>query len=471
VVEPSPEMLPDDSGALHVGRGEAPPIAIVERAGQSLLTRVALGASVSAILAALVAAIVTSVATAYLVRRSDDQRLLDAASVLAAEIDDSVTRDLPSIVADERRETRHTGISFAVHDGASGAWLAGDAGLPSGRDCIVKDALHSCSVLAACGMRITAAALHEPLSWFFAFSSGLAALVAGLGAWLAARPVAGLVIKPLLELRERVGAIDLSLAAGAELGKPAGVVEVDALRETIRSLLVRIALMLRQAERFAADAAHELRTPLTALRGELELLGEDPSFGAAALMDLSRATRKVVDLQTLVERLLVLALPDRSQWSATEFLSLQDLIDDTVAGLPDGDRVRVTCAPPSGDVVVRGDAALLGILFSNALGNALKFGQRVRVSARESDSEVLLCVDDDGPGVPDGERALVFEAFVRSPLAATRKVPGHGLGLALVAHVARRHGGSARFTGGPPGAHLEIRLPRQARAPAGSESG
>src|SRR4051812_18558875 len=115
-------MLPDDSGALHVGRGEAPPIAIVERAGQSLLTRVALGASVSAILAALVAAIVTSVATAYLVRRSDDQRLLDAASVLAAEIDDSVTRDLPAIVADERRETRHTGISFAVHDGASGAW-------------------------------------------------------------------------------------------------------------------------------------------------------------------------------------------------------------------------------------------------------------------------------------------------------------------------------------------------------------
>jgi two-component system OmpR family sensor kinase len=431
---------------------------------RSLLTRVAIGATVSAVLAALVAAVVTSVFATYLVRRVDDRRIMDAALVLAVELTDAAARSpaaISEVVARADREMSHTGISFGVFDDKSQKRLSGDPSVPwiEKSNCVVIRSLHACATRTQNGLWVVASTAHKRIVSLLALSSALAALLAGLGAWIASRPVASLLIGPLSELRQRVGSIDVASGRSSDLGAPIGVVEVDALRETIQVLLTRIGDTIRHAERFAADAAHELRTPLTSIRGELELLMEDRSLRREASSDLARATAKVVQLQTLLERLLVLALPDQSQWSAIEVLSLQDLTEDSVARLPEADRQRVRLHAPRGNVVVRGDEALLGMLFSNALSNALKFGQTAEVSTFESGDEVVLLVDDDGPGVPLSERTRVFEPFVRAPSAVERKISGHGLGLALISHVARRHGGSARFIDGEPGAHLEIRLP------------
>ncbi len=431
-----------------------------------MLTRVALGATVSAVLAALVDAVVTSVFATYLVRRVDDRRIMDAALVLAVELTDAAA-DSPSAISDvivrADREMSHTGISFAVFDGKSMERLAGEPSVPwiDTNSCVVLHSLHACATRTQQGLWVVASTAHKRIVSLLALSSALAALLAGFGAWIASRPVASLLIGPLSELRQRVGSIDVASGRASDLGAPVGVAEVDALRETIQALLARIGETIRHAERFAADAAHELRTPLTSIRGELELLMEDPSLRRDTAIDLARATSKVVQLQTLLERLLVLALPDQSQWSAIEVVSLQDLTEDSVARLPEAERRRVKLRAPRGNVVVRGDEALLGMLFSNALSNALKFGQSVEVSTFEAAEEVVLVVDDDGPGVSPDQRTRVFEPFVRAPLAVERQISGHGLGLALIAHVARRHGGSARFVDGDLGAHLEIRLPRR----------
>ena len=425
----------------------------------------AVGATVSAVLAALVAAVVTSVFATYLVRRVDDRRIMDAALVLAVELTDAASANgsITDVVARADREMSHTGISFAVFDSRGEVRLAGDPSVPwiDSGPCVVVRSLHACSTQTEGGLWVVASTAYKRIVSLLALSSALAALLAGFGAWIVSRPVASLLIGPLSELRQRVGSIDMSGGRATDLGAPVGVAEVDALRETIQALLARIGETVRHAERFAADAAHELRTPLTSIRGELELLLEDPSLRRDAAGDLARATAKVVQLQTLLERLLVLALPDQSQWSAIEVVSLQDLTEDSVARLPDTDRKRVRLNAPRGNVVVRGDEALLGMLFSNALSNALKFGQRVEVSTFEAEEDVVLVVDDDGPGVSPDQRTAVFEPFVRAPIAVERQIVGHGLGLALIAHVARRHGGSARFIDGEPGAHLEIRLPRR----------
>jgi two-component system OmpR family sensor kinase len=418
------------------------------------------------VLAALVAAIVTSVFATYLVRRVDDRRIMDAALVLAVELTDAGERhsSIADVVARADREMSHTGISFAVFDGKSAERLAGDAAVPfvDTATCVVVHSLHACATQTEHGsLWVVASTAYKRIVSLLAVSAALAALVAALGAWVVSRPVASLLIGPLSDLRQRVDSIDIASARAADLGEPVGVAEVDALRVTIQALLARIQDTIAHAERFAADAAHELRTPLTSIRGELELLLEDPSLRRDAANDLARATSKVVQLQTLLERLLVLALPDQSRWSAIEIVSLQDLTEDSVARLPEVDRKRVRLNPPRGNVVVHGDEALLGMLFSNALSNALKFGQTVEVSAFEADEDVVLVVDDDGPGVSPDQRTVVFEPFVRAPLAVERQISGHGLGLALIAHVARRHGGSARFIDGDSGAHLEIRLPRR----------
>jgi signal transduction histidine kinase len=436
----------------------------VRRTSPSLLTRVALGAAASAVLAALVAAAVTSMFAVYLVRGAEARRIMDAAVVLAGELDEGTAAsvDVVAVVADEMREMRHTGLTFAVFSLNAGQRLAGDPDIPrlASPGCSLFDQLHACETASATGYRVVAATARTDISTLLELAAALAALLAGLGAWLASRPIAGLLIGPLSELRQRVGGIDIARGKPADLGPAVGIMEVDALRETISALLARIGDAVRHAERFAADAAHELRTPLTTIRGELELLTEDASLTPATVSDLERATHKVVELQNLVERLLILALPDQSQWSATELLSLQDLLEDNIAQLPERDRARLELLPAQGDVVVRGDAALLGTLFSNAVCNALKFGGHVCVGAIETGRDVVLRVDDDGPGLPREERELVFEPFVRSRLARQQRVPGHGLGLALILHIARRHGGDARFVDGAPGAHLEVRLPR-----------
>jgi signal transduction histidine kinase len=417
------------------------------------------------VLAALVAAVVTSVFATYLVRRVDDRRIMDAALVLAVELTDAdeLKDSIEDVVARADREMSHTGISFAVFDGQTSERLGGDPTVPwvETPQCVVLKSLHACATKTERGLWVVASTAHKRIVSLLALSSALAALLAGLGAWIVSRPVATLLIGPLSELRERVGSIDVASGRATNLGAEVGIAEVDALRDTIQALLARIGETVRHAERFAADAAHELRTPLTSIRGELELLMEDPSLRRDTAIDLARATAKVVELQTLVERLLVLALPDQTQWSATEVVSLQDLTEDSVARLPEADRKRVRLHAPRGNVIVRGDEALLGMLFSNALSNALKFGRSVEVTAFESEEEVVLLVDDDGPGVAPDQRTRVFEPFVRAPQAVERQISGHGLGLALIAHVARRHGGGARFIDGEVGAHLEIRLPRR----------
>ncbi len=429
----------------------------------SLLTRVALGATASAVLAALVAVAVTSSFAIFLVRRIDDRRVMNAALVLAVELGKAPegTRAILDAVADEDREMAHTGIAFAVFD-AGGKLLAGDPTLPSieSSSCEIFGALHACGTPAARGLWIVAATTRNRIASLLALSSAVAVVLAGVGAWLASRPFATLLIGPLSDLRIGVDSIGSAVSHITELGPPTGIVEVDALRETIRALLMRMADSVRHAERFAADAAHEFRTPLTTIRGELELLLEEASLTPPATANLARAKQKVLDLETLVERLLILALPDQSQWSATELVSLQDLTEDSIAQLPEPEQKRVTLGSPRGDVVVCGDAALLGTLISNALANSLKFGSLVRVAVFETNGEVVLQVDDDGVGVSADQRTRVFEPFIRAPVAIEQHIPGHGLGLALIAHVARRHGGSARFLDGPPGAHLEVRLPR-----------
>lgn len=432
---------------------------------RSLLGRVAFGAAISAAIAALLAASVTSVLAAYLTRRAHDRRLMDAALVLAGELEEGLHGEfsVPVIVADEQRETLHTGLAFGVFDAQPPSrLLAGDPRVPALLTASCADAAHlrACAVPARASLWVVAADVPENVTPLLALSSALAALLAGLGAWLASRPIARWLMGPLSELRQEVGAIDFASTHSLDLGPAAGIAEVDALRSAIAELLARVASALRQAERFAADAAHELRTPLTTIRGELELLSEDASIRPDVHASLARAGRRTLELQTLLERLLVLALPDESGWSASELVSLQELAEDMIAPLADAERARISLAEPVGEVLVRGDTTLLNLLFSNSLGNALKFGRRVSVRAFADPPDVVLRVDDDGPGVPAEQRELVFEPFVRLRAAGEPPVVGHGLGLALIAHVARRHGGIAQFVGEAPGAHLEVRLPR-----------
>ena len=121
-------------------------------------------------------------------------------------------------------------------------------------------------------------------------------------------------------------------------------------------------------------------------------------------------------------------------------------------------RISVTVEP---DAMVRGDPTLLRLMVSNALGNALKFAPEGPVAVRvtREGASLILRVSDEGPGIAREERERVFEAFYRSARVRGSSTRGHGVGLALVAHVARLHGATARFEDAAKGATLRVTLP------------
>ena len=428
----------------------------------SLLRRVAQGSALAASAAALLAALATTALSAYFIRRAEDRRLDDAAVTFAAELD----RDGEGLAAirkvhrDESEEMDHTGMHFAVYD-AEDRLLVGDrrVGLPRTPGCASLNAntLRVCRVQSTRGFSAVVGAAHTTTLPLLSLAAVMSVLLAAALAWMASRPISRYVVAPLTKLRERIAQLEIDGISATQLGPPDGVVEVDALRSAIGHLVVRIEGAVGLAQRFAANAAHELRTPLTSVRAELEMLSENIAEPVARA-NACRAERKVAELSVLVERLLILSVPARSATDAYEVVSLRDLLEDTVDALPTDDRQRV--AVSDDDALVNGDASLLATMIANAVANGTKFGNRVSTTLTVSGREVVIHIEDDGPGVNAADRERVFEPFFRSPDALRRRLPGHGLGLALIRHIAQTHGGSAHFVDkSGHGARLEIRLP------------
>lgn len=436
----------------------------------SLVRRVAWAAALAASAAALIAAVATSALAVFLLQGAEDRRLRDAAVILAGELDAGPpsAEHAEAVVRDESKETSHTGLLFAVLD-EGGRFLAGDrrVGVPPRGNYSTEGQgrLRLCWVKANHGWTAVAASAHSLPTSRFALAATVAALLSGAVAWVASRPVARKVIAPLARLRARIAALPVDTKIPADLGPAERVSEVDQLRETLAQLLGRVNQALEQAQRFAANAAHELRTPLTAVRAELELLAEDAALSAGAVEGLARAEKTVAELALLVDRLLILATPRGALGDATEVVSLRDLIEDAVGALAPEERQRIRVEER--DASIRGDAVVLGTMVSNAITNALKFGSVVHVGIAVEGREAVVHVDDDGPGVPDEDRDRVFEPFYRSDEARHRRLPGHGLGLALVRHIAETHGGRAAFIAKEErGARLEIRFPLSSESPA-----
>src|SRR5262249_55937967 len=188
--------------------------------------------------------------------------------------------------------------------------------------------------------------------------------------------------------------------------------------------------------------AHELRTPLASMRGLTQLLGD---------FDLNNAERKRVatlleseagKLQSMIGGLLDLEkLPLRDFAASTSVTDLGKLVAARGRFLRAGTNrpLNMHAAP---HVMVRTDAALVERVVDNLVGNALKYASgSIDVAVRQNGSGAVLEVADEGPGMTAADRERIFQRFFRGASAAGTE--GLGLGLSLVAEVAKWHGGSA----------------------------
>ncbi len=218
--------------------------------------------------------------------------------------------------------------------------------------------------------------------------------------------------------------------------------------QAFNDLLHRLDAMQDAQRRFVSNAAHQLRTPLATMQVELEnaLRQHDPH---AQQLALSGTLRGLTRLRHLVHQLLMLSRSEEGNGAVlpTTTVDLAELARDTLERFADralGLRVDLGYEGPDTGVHVQGDPQLLREALGNLLDNALRYGGAdgiVTLSLQQAADEVILQVEDAGPGIPAGERARVVERFYRSASGGD----GCGLGLAIVAEIAQRQG-----------AHLEI---------------
>jgi signal transduction histidine kinase len=228
--------------------------------------------------------------------------------------------------------------------------------------------------------------------------------------------------------------------------------EFDALAEAMNAMLERLE-QLMQTTRTAGDAiAHDLRSPLTRFRQKLEVALEAPPDSAADREALRKALDEADRLLDMFAAVLRLARVEAaSNWKFERVDAsaiLRELCEFYEPAAEEQGR-KLTATIQDG-LMLKGDHGLFTQAVSNLIENALKYtneGGNVEVRAvRRPDGRIEVDVLDDGPGVPPTERDRVLERFVR--LESHRTSPGVGLGLSLVAAVARLHRGGLHLRDG-----------------------
>ena len=298
--------------------------------------------------------------------------------------------------------------------------------------------------------------LHRRVILICAFSIVAAAVFA----WL----LATFAVRPFKRLAQQTRSID----AGDERPqvRVRGASEAVEIAEALRGMLQRIwneqnrtKEALESARDFAAVSSHELRTPLTAMRTNLEVLATldlPDEQRKEVLHDVIRTQSRIEATLSALERLAQGELSTSEDHVPVDITELLDrAAHDAMRIYPD---LEVSLAP-SPTCIIIGLPAGLRLAVDNAIANAVKHGgaTRVQLSAVSSRAGVEIAVDDNGSGVPEGERQVVFERFSRG---STASHSGSGLGLALVAQQAQLHGGTASLENSPlGGARLLLRLP------------
>lgn len=273
--------------------------------------------------------------------------------------------------------------------------------------------------------------------------------------------VIGRSLRPLTALRKALQArppLDLT-----PLAAPGLPTEFNPLVSAFNEQLTRVDQALQNERRFIADAAHELRTPLAVLSAHADLArrAEDPAERDAALRRLSAGVQRAARLS---EQLLDLARLDAGTESpelvAVDLAPLLVIVVRDFETLARERHQRISLQTE--DSRILGDVDQLGILIRNLVDNAVRYageGGHVAVTCRREEREgtagIVLCVADDGPGVPMEDRERIFHRFYRANGGAER---GSGIGLSLVARIARTHHARIEVDDGLDGRGLAVRV-------------
>ncbi len=287
----------------------------------------------------------------------------------------------------------------------------------------------------------------------------LPVLALGVGGGLV---LARRALGPLRDLAETVDRVATTGRLGERVPERGTGDELDALAGLVNGMLARVEALVAGMRGTLDDAAHDLRTPLTRLRAGAErALLTGPAAHADALSDAVEETDSVL---AILDAVMDVAEADAGtlalHLAPVDLAAVADQVADLYALVADEKGVGLAWDRPA-PVAVRADATRVRQAVANLVDNALKYtppGGHVRLGVAWDDGAAVVTVDDDGPGVPEADRARIWDRLYRGDKSRSER--GLGLGLSVVRAVAEAHGGAATVAGGPGGgSRFALRLP------------
>jgi len=239
--------------------------------------------------------------------------------------------------------------------------------------------------------------------------------------------------------------------------------EFDDLAASVNAMLDRIEDLMRSMRQVSNDVAHDLRTPLTRLRQRLEHAhrrGQNIEELQSALADSITQVDSILETFGALLRIAQIEAGGRASPSVAVDVSrlLASIVEDFSPAAEDHGQRLVADVEPG--LMINADRELLTQMIVNLIDNAIRHspsGTRICVQGKFLDGSFELAVSDSGPGIPPHERENVLRPFYR--LEASRTTAGSGLGLSLVAAIARRHDAKLSLADNAPGLRVAVLFP------------
>jgi signal transduction histidine kinase len=247
--------------------------------------------------------------------------------------------------------------------------------------------------------------------------------------------------------------------------------ELDRLSQNLNAMLTRIEELMGALREVSDNIAHDLKTPLNRLRNRAEAALRDPDGPAGYRDGLVKTIEEADDLIKTFNSLLLIArleggAVDESMVAVDPASIIED-VTELYEPVAEEAGLRLDVAAGKGLTIVA-NRELVGQAIANLVDNAIKYAadrpsggataqQPIAISLAKVGDAVEIAIADRGPGVAPQDRERALQRFVR--LEKSRSRPGSGLGLSLVAAVARLHGGSIHLEDNAPGLRAVLTLP------------
>ncbi len=258
--------------------------------------------------------------------------------------------------------------------------------------------------------------------------AGCAILLLSIALGLA---VAAVTLRPIRRLEQDAARVELR-ESGADIVET-GPAELRRISAALNRMRARLAALIREREQMVAAIAHDVRTGLTRIRLRMD------EHGAVSADEIES---DVAQMEALVSDMLAYARA-ASPSGSQELIRLGAFVRNVVETAPYAIELSL---PDGDDFTIVGDTVALRRLFENLIENSRRYGGgdiAVRVVA--SDAGRDICIEDNGPGLPDDELETVFQPFHRGEGSRNRATGGVGLGLGIARAIARTHGASLRL--------------------------